>query len=269
MRGRNLIQLLLVLTLVIASAALTVPLGSLETAISQPVTKRVSIQTFKFGSLMVEVLLGRMPAYLSGNVPTYFAPLDVGRYFVPIPNETVTISASNVTAGPRMTMSTNSSGLLVIGLPVGNGYLISVNDYRFHIEFPVNIYEGRTTRAVVGANMLAYEVFFQDLPDRYSSGWLVRGENAFLNIQSGVRVVSPSSTVFLQTESEVPPSANPSRPPADLMIEQTRVTVTAEQPRQFVDWLQIEPEQNIRVTDIIGMVLITYRPTYSVTVQGL
>ncbi len=270
MRGRlmrNILYVLTFISLVAATAFIPAILYSIDPT-SQSVRKQTIVQVMtgeQYGKLVVFLLLGSIPAFVFEKRVTYPDPVDVITIFKPLPSENVIISRSDGHGDPLI-KKTNSSGSFEAVLPVSVHYRLAINESRFHIEIPVHIVEGKTTRVIVQANKLAYEVFFQDLSDRYSSGWGTSSDPVFLQIHSNDRIANISDVIFLQTLTRSTSLRPSSSGTENLAIHETRVVVLAEDQKQNTLWLQVRSLENIKDDGIIGTVVLTYRPTYSVTV---
>jgi hypothetical protein len=198
-----------------------------------------------------------------GNKISYFGPLEIPNYFRPIASENVSVSRPDSANGTELVLTTNSSGAARGNLQSPGNYLVSISEQRFHITIPARVVEGKTTIIVVAAHMLTYEVFYQFVQDKYSTGWASPSENVYLAIRSSQNIVNASDFVILQTERNLTNTSQP-KGADNLVLSQTGAVVHTIHRHQNLVWLEVQPVASFEINDMLSMVIVFYRPTYTI-----
>ncbi len=203
-----------------------------------------------YGTLFVQVLLETHMKIL-GHLPQSYSPIS---------GEGVSISSPGMPGQSPLVKITNSSGLVKVVLPATRHYVVTINDSRFHVEFPVLITTGMVN-LVVRAHTLAYRLSFEELSDGQSSGWMTAGQRDYVAIETRGMKLDLKGTLFLELQRNSSRAGVVTNFDAGSGVDQIPIRVLNTFVMRDATLLIVEPLKDARVNGILRILVVTYVPT--------
>ncbi len=250
--------------MVLSATLVAVTTGSTSETIPTPSREAgFAIPILEHGMLSVTLL--------AENTSTFWPPQDILVY-TQLSGQSVVISSSaeqSASAPSRLiTVVTNSNGSLRTKLPVGNDYLFTISDPRFHLSVPFRILPNETTKATVAFKRLAFPVAFSEYDDRFGTGFIGGiGGTVFLRIASRISIEKVHLAVTLELMKDSNSSMMPGHQSGDLTLQHVQARVFGETLTNDATYLQVLPEAEMKIERILKMTVIIYDPSYLVEIN--